>query len=160
MHIILECFAATQVQTRYWSGFQYNLFTFFFRYSKGVASPERFVRTRLYFTSESHIHSLLNMLRFGGLCNVSHVSRQKYILCTVKLAFTITLNSQFKILQTGIVFHFFILTSMKIKLTSWQIIFHSLKRHIVHSPMFLKRHKIISIFCHVRIWRKECKMGY
>ncbi|KAL8588634.1 hypothetical protein ACOMHN_050214 [Nucella lapillus] len=36
------------------------------RYSKGVASPERFVRTRLYFTSESHIHSLLNMLRYGN----------------------------------------------------------------------------------------------
>ncbi|KAK7469720.1 hypothetical protein BaRGS_00036251 [Batillaria attramentaria] len=37
------------------------------RYSKGVASPERFVRTRLYFTSESHIHSMLNMLRYGNL---------------------------------------------------------------------------------------------
>ncbi|BFZ18674.1 hypothetical protein BsWGS_21714 [Bradybaena similaris] len=36
------------------------------KYSNGVATPERFVRTRLYFTSESHIHSLLAMLRYGG----------------------------------------------------------------------------------------------
>jgi inositol hexakisphosphate/diphosphoinositol-pentakisphosphate kinase len=41
------------------------------RYSEGVSSPNRHVRTRLYFTSESHIHSLLTMLRFGGLCDVS-----------------------------------------------------------------------------------------
>jgi len=34
---------------------------------KGVSSPGRHVRTRLYFTSESHIHSLLTVLRFGGL---------------------------------------------------------------------------------------------
>lgn len=39
------------------------------RYSDGVSSPGRHVRTRLYFTSESHIHSLLNVLRFGGLVN-------------------------------------------------------------------------------------------
>ncbi|XP_055955750.1 inositol hexakisphosphate and diphosphoinositol-pentakisphosphate kinase 2 isoform X5 [Patella vulgata] len=39
------------------------------RYSKGVSTPERFVRTRLYFTSESHIHSLLTILRYGSLCD-------------------------------------------------------------------------------------------
>ncbi|XP_046636471.1 inositol hexakisphosphate and diphosphoinositol-pentakisphosphate kinase-like isoform X2 [Daphnia pulicaria] len=37
------------------------------RYSHGVSSPGRHVRTRLYFTSESHLHSLLTVLRFGGL---------------------------------------------------------------------------------------------
>ena len=42
-----------------------------FRYTTGVASPDRHVRTRLYFTSESHIHSLLTMLTEGGLIDVS-----------------------------------------------------------------------------------------
>jgi len=41
------------------------------RYSEGVSSPHRHVKTRLYFTSESHIHSLLTVLRYGGLCSVS-----------------------------------------------------------------------------------------
>ncbi|XP_067003920.1 inositol hexakisphosphate and diphosphoinositol-pentakisphosphate kinase 2 isoform X3 [Anabrus simplex] len=40
------------------------------RYSHGVSSPGRHVRTRLYFTSESHVHSLITMLRFGGLLDV------------------------------------------------------------------------------------------
>ncbi|XP_046593510.1 inositol hexakisphosphate and diphosphoinositol-pentakisphosphate kinase 2 isoform X15 [Neodiprion lecontei] len=41
-----------------------------FRYSHGVSSPGRHVRTRLYFTSESHVHSLLTVLRYGGLLDV------------------------------------------------------------------------------------------
>jgi len=45
----------------------------FFSYSHGVSSPGRHVRTRLYFTSESHVHSLLTVLRYGGLLDVSYV---------------------------------------------------------------------------------------
>ncbi|CAO2579142.1 Inositol hexakisphosphate and diphosphoinositol-pentakisphosphate kinase 1 [Lemmus lemmus] len=40
---------------------------FHVRYSRGVLSPGRHVRTRLYFTSESHVHSLLSVFRYGGL---------------------------------------------------------------------------------------------
>ncbi|XP_078484024.1 inositol hexakisphosphate and diphosphoinositol-pentakisphosphate kinase 2 isoform X7 [Ciona intestinalis] len=40
------------------------------RYSRGVLSPGRHVRTRLYFTSESHIHSLLTALQYGALCDI------------------------------------------------------------------------------------------
>nr|XP_044989006.1 inositol hexakisphosphate and diphosphoinositol-pentakisphosphate kinase 2 isoform X7 [Jaculus jaculus] len=40
-------------------------------YSRGVLSPDRHVRTRLYFTSESHVHSLLSILRYGALCDES-----------------------------------------------------------------------------------------
>ena len=36
-----------------------------------VISPSRHVRTRLYFTSESHIHCMINILRYGGLFGVS-----------------------------------------------------------------------------------------
>jgi hypothetical protein len=32
-----------------------------------VRSPYRHVRSRLYFTSESHIHSLVNTLRYSHL---------------------------------------------------------------------------------------------
>ncbi|KAJ8396739.1 hypothetical protein AAFF_G00015770 [Aldrovandia affinis] len=38
-------------------------------YSRGVMSPGRHMRTRLYFTSESHVHSLLSIFRYGGLLN-------------------------------------------------------------------------------------------
>ncbi|XP_068962007.1 inositol hexakisphosphate and diphosphoinositol-pentakisphosphate kinase 1 isoform X2 [Petaurus breviceps papuanus] len=40
-------------------------------YSRGVLSPGRHVRTRLYFTSESHVHSLLSVFRYGGLLDES-----------------------------------------------------------------------------------------
>lgn len=40
------------------------------KYSHGVSSPDRHVRTRLYFTSESHIHSLVTALQFGGLLDI------------------------------------------------------------------------------------------
>ncbi|CAG0918637.1 unnamed protein product [Notodromas monacha] len=40
-------------------------------YSRGVSSPSRHVRTRLYFTSESHIHSLVSILRYGCLVDES-----------------------------------------------------------------------------------------
>jgi hypothetical protein len=34
-------------------------------YAPHINSPLRHVRTRIYFTSESHIHSLVNVLRWG-----------------------------------------------------------------------------------------------
>ena len=33
-------------------------------YAQDINSPLRHVRTRIYFTSESHVHSLVNVLRF------------------------------------------------------------------------------------------------
>lgn len=37
-------------------------------YAQDINSPLRHVRTRIYFTSESHMHSLINVLRFAHLC--------------------------------------------------------------------------------------------
>ncbi len=87
---------SSRFTTKYWRGFAhvgrvrqppwsqvYHLYKYFWwlfymfvnslfpiRYSHGVSSPGRHVRTRLYFTSESHLHSLLTVLRFGGLVEV------------------------------------------------------------------------------------------
>jgi inositol hexakisphosphate/diphosphoinositol-pentakisphosphate kinase len=36
-------------------------------YASDINSPLRHVRTRIYFTSESHIHSLINVLRYCHL---------------------------------------------------------------------------------------------
>lgn len=36
-------------------------------YAQDINSPLRHVRTRIYFTSESHVHSLINVLRFSHL---------------------------------------------------------------------------------------------
>ena len=35
-----------------------------------MVTPDRHVRTRLYFTSQSHVHAVLNVLRYGGLLKV------------------------------------------------------------------------------------------
>ncbi|KAM8974036.1 inositol hexakisphosphate and diphosphoinositol-pentakisphosphate kinase 1 isoform 2-T2 [Pelodytes ibericus] len=49
-------------------------------YSRGVLSPGRHVRTRLYFTSESHVHSLLSIFRYGGLLDESKDQQWKRAL--------------------------------------------------------------------------------
>ncbi|RMX45430.1 hypothetical protein pdam_00019295 [Pocillopora damicornis] len=42
-------------------------------YMQSVEAPNRHVRTRLYFTSESHVHSLVNALRYGNLFEVRYL---------------------------------------------------------------------------------------
>ena len=45
-----------------------------------VITPSRHVRTRLYFTSESHIHGMINILRHDGLFGVSIQIHQDHII--------------------------------------------------------------------------------
>ena len=47
-------------------------------YAQDINSPLRHVRTRIYFTSESHVHSLVNVLRF------SHLGECPPLACTSK----------------------------------------------------------------------------
>ncbi len=44
-------------------------------YASDVNSPLRHVRTRIYFTSESHIHSLVNVLRYCNMAQAWGVAR-------------------------------------------------------------------------------------
>ncbi len=40
-----------------------------------INSPMRHVRTRIYYTSESHIHSLVNVLRFAHMHPLNNISQ-------------------------------------------------------------------------------------
>ena len=55
-----------------------------------VITPSRHVRTRLYFTSESHIHCMINILRYGGLFGVRLAGCIASVLvyCTVYNVYT------------------------------------------------------------------------
>ena len=46
-------------------------------YAQDINSPLRHVRTRIYFTSESHVHSLMNVLRFAHLGTPPHPLNHK-----------------------------------------------------------------------------------
>lgn len=45
-------------------------------YVDDINSPLRHVRTRIYFTSESHIHSLINILRYNKIDGESLLSEE------------------------------------------------------------------------------------
>ncbi|XP_073730063.1 inositol hexakisphosphate and diphosphoinositol-pentakisphosphate kinase 2 isoform X11 [Misgurnus anguillicaudatus] len=67
-------------------------------YSRGVMSPERHVRTRLYFTSESHVHSLLSILRYGALCDEAQDEQWKRAMDYLKIVSELNYMTQIVIM--------------------------------------------------------------
>ncbi|XP_056592987.1 inositol hexakisphosphate and diphosphoinositol-pentakisphosphate kinase 2 isoform X3 [Triplophysa dalaica] len=67
-------------------------------YSSGVMSPERHVRTRLYFTSESHVHSLLSILRYGALCDEAQDEQWKRAMDYLKIVSELNYMTQIVIM--------------------------------------------------------------
>ncbi|XP_061071943.1 inositol hexakisphosphate and diphosphoinositol-pentakisphosphate kinase 2 isoform X3 [Conger conger] len=67
-------------------------------YSSGVMSPERHVRTRLYFTSESHVHSLLSILRYGALCDETKDDQWKRAMDYLKVVSELNYMTQIVIM--------------------------------------------------------------
>jgi hypothetical protein len=53
-----------------------------------VKSPDRNVRSRLYFTSESHIHAMLNLLRFGGWVHITTTLLTAIVCALVRFSTT------------------------------------------------------------------------
>ncbi|KAJ8925606.1 hypothetical protein NQ315_009446 [Exocentrus adspersus] len=68
------------------------------RYSHGVSSPGRHVRTRLYFTSESHIHSLITVLRHGGLLDIKRDEQWRRAMEYVSMVSELNYMSQIVIM--------------------------------------------------------------
>ncbi|KAL0268246.1 UNVERIFIED_CONTAM: hypothetical protein PYX00_010269 [Menopon gallinae] len=67
-------------------------------YSHGVSSPGRHVRTRLYFTSESHVHSLLTVFRFGELLDTKKDEQWKRAMEYVSMVSELNYMSQIVIM--------------------------------------------------------------
>ncbi|KAK0154904.1 Inositol hexakisphosphate and diphosphoinositol-pentakisphosphate kinase 2 [Merluccius polli] len=67
-------------------------------YSRGVMSPERHVRTRLYFTSESHVHSLLSILHYGALCDETKDDQWKRAMDYLKVVSELNYMTQIVIM--------------------------------------------------------------